>query len=217
MATEVIVVDYGMANLLNVARALTHCGATVKITDNPSDVALASRLVVPGVGAFQDSIHEVTVRGFSDPIRRYVDTGRPFLGICVGMQLLFDASEEFGEHAGLGILPGRVRAVPAVTASGQRQRVPHIGWSHLDAPASGRGWSGTLLQPFEGQRPAPALYFVHSFAAYPDLDGDRLADCLYGGHRICAAVQRGNIMATQFHPERSGDAGLRLLKHFIEM
>jgi glutamine amidotransferase len=215
MATEVVLVDYGMANLLNVARALSHCGATVKITENPADVERATRLVVPGVGAFQDSIEEVKRRGFVDAIRRYVETGRPFLGICVGMQILFDVSEEFGEHAGLGILPGRVRAVPAETATGEKQRVPHIGWSHLHAPESGRAWDRTLLQPFEGQQ--PAVYFVHSFAPVPDEDRDRLADCLYGGRRICAAVQRGNIMATQFHPERSGKAGLTLLKHFIEM
>jgi glutamine amidotransferase len=215
MGSEVLLVDYGMANLLNVARALAHCGAGVKITEDPAELAGASRVVVPGVGAFQDSMDEVTTRGFGDAIRRYVETERPFLGICVGMQILFDFSEEFGEHQGLGILPGRVRAVPDETSSGEKQRVPHIGWSHLHAPASGRGWNGTLLEPFEGER--PALYFVHSFAPYPDEDRDRLADCLYGGQRICAAVQRGNIMATQFHPERSGEAGLTLLKHFLEM
>jgi imidazole glycerol-phosphate synthase subunit HisH len=215
MSTGVLLVDYGMANLLNVARALSHCGATVKITENPADLERADRVVVPGVGAFQDSIHEVTTRGLSDAIKRYIESGRPFLGICVGMQLLFDISEEFGEHAGLGILPGRVSGVPRVTVSGQKQRIPHIGWNHLHAPASGRSWSRTLLQPFEGMN--PAVYFVHSFAPYPAEESDRLADCLYGGQRICAAVQRGNIMATQFHPERSGEAGLTVLKHFLKI
>lgn len=215
MATEILLVDYGMANLLNVARALRHCGANVKITEDPADLEDASRVVVPGVGAFQDSINEITSRGFSDAIRRYIETGRPFLGICVGMQMLFDVSEEFGEHPGLGILPGRVREVPSETLTGEKQRVPHIGWNHLETPGTGRRWSGTFLQQFEGQR--PALYFVHSFAAYPEAETDRLADCLYGGHRICAAVQRDNIMATQFHPERSGEAGLNLLKHFVEL
>ena len=215
MPTDVLLVDYGMANLLNVARALSHCGATVKVTEDPAEVERADRVVVPGVGAFQDSIHEVTTRGFSDAIKRYIDTGRPFLGICVGMQLLFDASEEFGEHAGLGILPGRVRAIPAETVTGEKQRVPHIGWNHLQPAATGRSWDETFLRPFVGGR--PAVYFVHSFAPHPDIDSDRLADCVYGGHRICAAVQRGNIMATQFHPERSGEAGLTLLKHFLQI
>jgi glutamine amidotransferase len=203
-----------MANLLNVARALTHCGANVKITENPSDLAAANRVVVPGVGAFADCIRELTDRGFSDAIKSYIETGRPFLGICVGMQMLFDVSEEFGEHRGLGILSGRVKAVPSQTASGEKQRVPHIGWNHLHAPTNGRGWRGSFLEPFEGT--TPPVYFVHSFAACPEIDSDRLADCMYGGHRISAAVQRGNVMATQFHPERSGEAGLRLLKHFVD-
>lgn len=215
MNRRVTLLDYGMCNMLNVARAFEHAGAELRITEDPAEAASADRLVVPGVGAFQDSIQEVTSRGFGDAIRRYVDTGRPMLGICVGMQILFDASEEFGEHAGLGILPGRVKAIPATTTEGAPQRVPHIGWNHLVAPATGRSWEGTLLAPLAGRD--PAVYFVHSFAAQPADPADRLADCIYGGHRICAAVQRGNVMATQFHPERSGETGLDVVRHFIAM
>jgi glutamine amidotransferase len=215
MAKRITLVDYGMANMLNVARAFEHCGADVKVTEDPADAITADRLVVPGVGAFQDSIHEVVKRGFGDAIRQYVDTGRPLFGICVGMQILFDVSEEFGEHQGLGILPGRVTAVPNVTKSGDAQRVPHIGWNHLLSPQSGRDWQGSLLQPFATDK--PAVYFVHSFAAQPAIETDRLADCMYGGHRICAAVQRDNIMATQFHPERSGETGLAIVRQFLEI
>ncbi|MEY4564108.1 MAG: imidazole glycerol phosphate synthase subunit HisH [Pseudomonadota bacterium] len=212
---KITIVDYGMCNLLNVARAFEHCGAEVLVTEDPAAVAQAERLVVPGVGAFRDSMNEVNSRGFADAIRNFAHTTRPMFGICVGMQMLFDASEEFGEHAGLGILPGRVKPVPSLTLDGKPQRVPHIGWNHLVEPAAGRSWAGTLLEPIVDTH--PAVYFVHSFAAEPMRDADRLADCLYGGHRICAAVQNNNLMATQFHPERSGEIGLSLVRRFLAL
>lgn len=215
MTIKITIADYGVGNLLNVARAFQHCGADVHVTENPAEIADAERLVVPGVGAFEDSIGELTKRGFADEIKRYAESARPLFGICVGMQMLFDVSEEFGEHKGLGILTGKVRAVPNTTTSGQMQRVPHIGWGHLIPPENGRSWEGTFLQSFETVR--PAVYFVHSYAAYPERDSDRLADCLYGGHRICAAVKRDNILATQFHPERSGEIGLTMVRSFLAL
>lgn len=210
---SVTIVDYGMCNLLNVVRAFEHCGAKVTVTEDPKDVATASRLVVPGVGAFGDSIKEVNVRGFGDALKAFSQSTKPMFGICVGMQMLFDVSEEFGEHAGLGILPGRVQAVPSVTKEGVPQRVPHIGWNHLVEPEVGRSWCGTLLEPMVGIH--PAVYFVHSFSAVPEVTLDCLADCVYGGHRICAAVQRDNLMASQFHPERSGEIGLGMIRQFL--
>ncbi len=213
MSNKITLLDYGMCNMLNVARAFEHCGAEVIITEDAAIAQEAEKLVVPGVGAFRDSIREIEARGFGDAIKRFIGTGRPFLGICVGMQMLFEVSEEFGEHAGLGVLAGRVLAIPRLTTDGVAQRVPHIGWNHLATPETGRSWRSTLLEEFEGKH--PAFYFVHSFAAQP-LDPDiRLADTVYGGHRICAAVQRENVMATQFHPERSGEMGLHLIRHFM--
>lgn len=210
---SVSIVDYGMCNLLSVARAFEHCGAKVNVVEEPRAVGSADRLVVPGVGAFSDSMKEIIERGFDDEIRNFVGTGRPIFGICVGMQMLFDTSEEFGEHAGLGILPGRVRAVPSLGTDGQVQRVPHIGWNHLIETEGGRDWRDTLLAPMVGTE--PAVYFVHSFSAVPAVVADRLADCYYGGHRICAAVQRNNLMASQFHPERSGPVGLAMIRQFL--
>ena len=215
MTIKITIADYGVGNLLNVARAFQRCGADVHVAENPFEITRADRLVVPGVGAFEDSIGELTRRGFSDEVKRHAESARPLLGICVGMQMLFDVSEEFGEHTGLGILAGKVKAVPNETTSGLMQRVPHIGWGHLIPPENGRNWQGTFLQPFEAMR--PAVYFVHSFAAYPEKESDRLADCLYGGHRICAAVKRDNIMATQFHPERSGEIGLSMIRSFLSL
>jgi glutamine amidotransferase len=205
--------DYGMCNMLNVARALEYAGAKVHVTEDPKEAVAAERLVVPGVGAFSECMRAVNTLGHGDAILEFVKSGRPMLGICVGMQILFEASEEFGETPGLGILPGRVRLIPNVTRSGAPQRVPHIGWNHLIEPAGGRSWEKTLLQPFGAV--GPAVYFVHSFAAQPSTDNHRLADCDYGGHRISAMVKRDNITATQFHPERSGTVGLRMLKEFL--
>lgn len=214
MPASVTVLDYGLCNLFNVARAFAHIGVEVKIVQDPAAADSADRLVVPGVGAFKDSMLAVTAKGLDGAIRTFIDHERPFLGICVGMQILFDTSEEFGEHAGLGILPGRVKALSKVTTDGNPQRVPHIGWNGLVTPESGRGWQHTLLETTPVNS---ALYFVHSFAAVPDDPSVRLADCLYGGHRICAAVQRDNIMATQFHPERSGELGLNVLRQFMQI
>ena len=213
MSTKITLLDYGMCNMLNVARALEHAGADVHVTEAPKDAVAAERLVVPGVGAFSECMRAVNDLGHGDAIREFVKSGRPMLGICVGMQILFEASEEFGETPGLGILPGRVRLVPNATTTGARQRVPHIGWNHLIEPQAGRIWGKTLLEPFGTV--GPAVYFVHSFAAQPSNDDDRLADCDYGGHRISAMVKRDNLTATQFHPERSGTVGLRMLKEFL--
>jgi glutamine amidotransferase len=215
LKNKVILLDYGMCNMLNVARAFEYCGVDVTITGDAGVAQNANKLVVPGVGAFRDSMLEIESRGFGDVIRRFVETGRPFLGICVGMQMLFERSAEFGDHAGLGILEGRVEPIPKMTSDGLPQRIPHIGWNHLVPPETDRSWHGSLIEEFEGKQ--PAVYFVHSFAAEPTDPAIRLADTIYGGHRVCAAVQRDNLMATQFHPERSGEPGLRIISRFMRI
>lgn len=212
MSTPVTVLDYGIGNLLNVVRALEHCGASVTVVDKAAPgVADAPRLVLPGVGAFGDGMAELRSRGFDDLVKRFAATGRPFLGICVGLQMLFDVSEEMGEHAGLGLVAGRVQAVPATGTDGTPHRIPHIGWRPLEAA---REWKGTLLQEVS---PGERAYFVHSFAAVPADDSVRLADVQYDGQRICAAVQSGNLHGCQFHPERSAHAGLSMLRNFLAL
>lgn len=209
-AKAVTVLDYGIGNLLNVLRALDHCGATVRVAARASAADLDSpRLVLPGVGAFGDGMAELRARGFDDLVRRFAATGRPFLGICAGMQMMFDSSEEMGEHRGLGLLRGRVRAVPAQALDGSRQRIPHIGWRPLQ-PAG--PWAGTLL---EGVAPGERVYFVHSFCAEPLEERARLAAVDYGGHSLCAAVHHENLQGCQFHPERSAGTGLAMLKRFL--
>jgi imidazole glycerol-phosphate synthase subunit HisH len=210
---NVTVVDYDIGNLYSVQRALETVGARVGWGSDAAAVERAERLVLPGVGAFADCMQGLRERGLVDALRHYALSGRPLLGICVGMQMLADASEEFGEHAGLGVIPGRVRAIPRQDTQGQAHNIPHIGWSALRRPP-GRDWDETLL---DGSTDGTAVYLVHSFALEPLIESDRLADCVYGGHRICAAVARGRVAGTQFHPEKSGPAGLRMLARFMSL
>jgi imidazole glycerol-phosphate synthase subunit HisH len=215
ISKRVTILDYGMCNLLNVARAVAYVGLDADVTDDVSAARTAERLIVPGVGAFARSMAQITAAGFDDAIRDFVATGRPFLGICVGMQVLFDASDEFGTHDGLGLLSGRVVQIPKLTKTDQKQRVPHIGWNHLVPSVQQRPWEGSILQPLAGS--TPAVYFVHSFACQPADPAVHLADTMYGGHRLCAAVMAKNIMGTQFHPERSSSTGLQVLRQFGAM
>ncbi|MCW5221409.1 imidazole glycerol phosphate synthase subunit HisH [Verminephrobacter aporrectodeae] len=211
----VTVMDYGIGNLLNVVRALQHCGASVRVVECATAVpALPERLVLPGVGAFMGGMAEMRQRGFDDLVRRFGATGRPFLGICAGVQMLFDVGEEFGEHPGLGLIPGRVKPVAEATPAGGSHRIPHIGWSALGRSAARPTWAHSpLAQMPEGE----SVYFVHSFAPVPANEAHRLADTFYDGVRICAAVGRDNIWGCQFHPERSGEHGLGVLRSFLAL
>lgn len=211
----VTVIDYGIGNLLNVVRALQHCGAEVTVADNATQVVdMPDRLVLPGVGAFTDGMLELKARGFDDLVKNFTLTERPFLGICVGAQMLFDVGEEFGDHPGLGLIPGRVVPVPQIDASGKQHRIPHIGWSALEKPATRSSWKDTILNRIE---PLEPMYFVHSFAPAPTNEEHRLADTYYNGVRICAAVARGSIYGCQFHPERSAQHGLNILSAFLAL
>jgi glutamine amidotransferase len=209
---QVTVVDYGMGNLYSVRRALERCGAEVTLTAEPAQIDAAWRLVLPGVGAFADGMLGLRERGLIEPLRRYAASRRPLLGICLGMQMLASVSEEFGQHEGLDIIPGRVVAVPYRTTEGQAQKIPHIGWNRLVAPP-GAEWSDSLLR---GTPEGTAVYLVHSYSVIPDDPRYRLADCLYGGHRIAAAIRRDRVVGCQFHPEKSGEAGLAMLAQFLQ-
>lgn len=209
--SRVAVLDYDSGNLLSVCRALEHCGARVELVERPERVADASRLVLPGVGAFADCMTALRQRGFDEALRAFAATGRPVLGICVGMQMLFDSSDEFGRSAGIGLLPGVIRRIPSTDGTGSVRKVPHIGWSDL---VPDRDWQGTLL---ESIAPNAAVYFVHSYAAQPEFRSHILAHCVYAGLSIPACVNRENISGCQFHPEKSGPNGLKILRGFLEL
>lgn len=209
---KVSIINYGLSNLLSVQRAAEFCGAEVEFVQTPEGVLAAQRLILPGVGAFEDGMNGLAKLGLVDPIRQKAAGGTPLLGICLGMQMLFDESDEFGVHQGLGLIPGRVERIPALDIDGAPQRVPNIGWRAL-LPAHG-SFAGTVLAdvPERGE-----CYFVHSYEAKPQSDADRLANTPYGGRLICAAAQNGSVIGTQFHPEKSGPVGLSILKAFLEL
>jgi glutamine amidotransferase len=209
---EVTVIDYGVGNLLSVQRGLEHCGAKVILTADPKKILAAKRVVLPGVGAFANAMQALASLGLVAVIRELAQHEIPLLGICLGMQLLLEESNEFGLTAGLSLIPGRVIAIPDFTVSGSRQKIPHIGWNSLKPAYVTEDWHHTLL---EDNEPGEAAYFVHSFMAVPTNKAHRIADCLYGGHKIAAVISRDKITGCQFHPEKSGEVGLKVLRRFI--
>lgn len=203
----IAIVDYGMGNLRSAQKGFAKAGHEAVITDSPEEIAAADAVVLPGVGAFKDCYDGLCERGLEQPVRDAAASGRPFLGICVGFQLLFDESEEGGVSPGLGIFPGRVVRFPSAKDSGLK--VPHMGWNQLEQIP---GKKCPLLP--EGD--SPFVYFVHSYYAVPTDDDIVLATCAYGV-RFPAIVGRENVYACQFHPEKSQDAGIALLRAFGDL
>lgn len=201
---QIAIVDYGMGNLRSAAKALEHVGAAVIVTSRRSELLEADALVLPGVGAFPEAMRRIEERSLAAPIRERVGSGAPLLGICLGMQLLFEFSDEHGGAAGLGLLPGRVEAMD-VSGAGDL-KLPHIGWSNVEPRLQGPLTAG--LAP-EGD----PFYFVHSFVARPE-PAHLLATSAHG-REFAAIVGDGNVFGTQFHPEKSSAAGLRMLSAFV--
>lgn len=206
------IIDYGIGNLRSLAKAFAAAGVAVERTADPTRIAEAERLVLPGVGAFGACADALASHGLTDLVRQRAEAGVPLLGVCVGMQLLFEASEERPgadgrAHDGLGLLPGRiVRFAPGLAADGQRLKVPHMGWNQLRTVHP-----HPILEGADGDW----VYFVHSYHAAPSADGDRLATVAYGGD-VPAVTGRDNVVGVQFHPEKSARAGLAMLRRFAD-
>lgn len=198
----IVIVDYGVGNLRSVQKGLERVGATAVVSDNAAVLDAAQGVILPGVGAFGDGMDNLVARRLVGPVLRQVEDGKPVLGICLGMQLLFEESEEMGRHQGLGLLPGRVVRFPD-----DHLKVPHIGWNQL------LGTRGELLRGIQDEAYA---YFVHSYYALPEEPGDVLATTEYG-LEFASAVGRGRIWGAQFHPEKSQEVGLRLLENFASL
>jgi imidazole glycerol-phosphate synthase subunit HisH len=211
---SVVVVDYGSGNVFSVCRALEVVGASPQLSGDPEIVASANMLILPGVGSFQSVKARLLEAGLHEAIGRFLQHERPFLGICVGMQLLFDYSEEHGRSEGWGIIPGAVTKIPTHSVDGKTRRVPFIGWTDVSPgnASQGASWSAALLGAHGQAR--PSYYFVHSFAAVPKFKDDIFAVTDYDGFQITAAVKRDHVFGVQFHPERSGPDGLRVLSAF---
>lgn len=203
---RVALLDYGMGNLFSVAQACRAVGLEVALAADPEAVRGSDALIVPGVGAFGDAMAHLARTGLDAAVKDLVRAGKPYLGLCLGMQLLFASSEEFGGHPGLGLLPGTVGRLPASTPRVPRLRVPHIGWSPVHPVEQPWGRS-----PLSGVRPGEYVWFVHSFVARPDRRSDWLCATDYDGFEVCSGVARENVVGLQFHPEKSGPAGLSVL------
>lgn len=208
---KVVIVDYGVGNLLSVQRAVEECGAEAITSSEPDLIAQADRVILLGVGAFAKGMQALESLGLVEVIKAIAADGIPLLGICLGMQLLLDESEEHGMTKGLGIIPGRVVPVPAFGIDGASVKIPHIAWNSMVLAEEAATWNGTILQ---NSTPGDAVYFVHSFMALPENPSMRIADCLYGGNRISAVLGNRNVVGCQFHPEKSGENGIKILEKF---
>ena len=207
----IIVIDYGSGNLRSVAKALQSVGGQVQISQKAADLKRASHLVLPGVGAFADCYRNLTSGQLLAPLLAHIQAGKPFLGICVGMQLLFSESHEFGIHPGLNLIPGPVLGFAKKTPDPEDKerflKIPHMGWNRVQQSRPHRLWRDIP----EGAH----FYFVHSFYACPTDETMVVGESQYGTP-FTAAVAKENLFATQFHPEKSQKQGLRLLQHFVE-
>ena len=205
----IAIIDYGMGNLRSVQKGFEKIGSEALITDDPKVILQAESVVLPGVGAFRDCMHNLEQGGFVEPILKVIAEGRPFLGICVGMQLLFSDSVEFGLYSGLNVIPGHVLRFPdQMTVAGEKLKVPQMGWNQL---------SFKRRPPtFEGVEDGSNVYFVHSYYVKPD-DSSVIATTTDYGIEFCSSIWKDNVVATQFHPEKSQAIGLQILKNFALM
>lgn len=211
---RIVVVDYGMGNIKSVIRGIEHVGATAVLSEDPNDVRKADRVILPGVGAFEDGMKELQRRKLDVALLDYIQTERPLLGICLGMQMLFDESDEHGKHKGLGFIKGRVIKIPQDNNGNTKRKIPHIGWSALRFPHYHQDQSETVL---DSTSEGDFLYFVHSFMAKPDNNKHILAECEYENLSITAFVRKNNISGCQFHPEKSGTTGLKMFDRFLTL
>ena len=210
---EVTIIDYGVGNLLSVQRGLEKCGARVLLSSDAKEILASQRVVLPGVGAFPKAMESLHNLNLVSTIQEFAKLEKPLLAICLGMQLLMDESEEFGITQGLGLISGRVVPVPNADPQGNPVKIPHIGWNDLKTSNSKRDWSGTLL---ENNQIGDAVYFVHSYMAQPFDPENLIAHVEYGGGRIAALTLKDKITGCQFHPEKSGEVGLKILQRFVE-
>lgn len=211
--SEITIIDYGLGNLLSVARGLERTGSKVKFTSDPKIISKASKLVLPGVGAFPKAMKALNQLNLVKVIQDFASSSKPLLAICLGMQLLLDESNEFGITPGLGLIHGKVVQIPKINAKGSLQKIPHIGWSEL-LSSNMENWKGTIL---DNNRLGDAVYFTHSFMGKIVNPDNVLATVCYGGNDIPAVIYKENIFGCQFHPEKSGTNGLQILDAFVNL
>ena len=209
---SVAIIDYFAGNIFSVSRAFEYANCQVSVITEADELSGADYVVLPGVGAFGDGMGRLREQGMVEAIHAFAKTGKPFLGICLGMQMLFSSSEEFGMHEGLGLVEGKVTRLPEQPGL----KIPHIGWNPV-VPPEGKTedrWQNGILESYHSKRD---FYFIHSFAAQTKRAEDCLGETLFGGYRFCSVVRRENVMGTQFHPEKSKQAGMQLIENFLKI
>jgi len=214
--SKIGIVDYGSGNIHSIEKALKYVGAETNLITEPKQVDECDKIILPGVGAFGSASRRLQSLGFKEKILKVIIERKPVLGICVGMQMLFERSFEYGEHSGLAALSGSIEKIKPSVYMGLKVKIPHIGWSAICRPVknSNKLWNKTILK---GISEDTKFYFVHSYSANPKNPDICLADTIYGSQHLTAAVQSGNLYGTQFHPEKSGEAGLVVLENFSKL
>ncbi len=207
---KLVIIDYGLGNLRSVSNAFIYLGVKAQVTSNPMDVLMADGVILPGVGAFADGMAGLKQRNLVQSIFDFVKTGKLFLGICLGAQMLLSKSYEFGEHEGLNLVSGEVKGFRSNPE--EPLKIPHIGWNRLRCQES--SWKKTIL---DGLNEGEQMYFIHSFYLEPSNKDHCLAYTDYGGYHFCSVIAKDNIYGCQMHPEKSATSGLKLLKNFIEL
>lgn len=208
--TNIAIIDCGLANLQSVYYALKYCDSSPYLAEKAEDLSGADAIVLPGVGAFGSFMEELTKRGLDSAIKEMARSSTPLLGICLGMQILFEIGHEFGTHAGLGLISGHV--VKMDEDENEALKLPNMGWRMVH-PSDNTSWDGTILQNLN---PGASVYFMHSYKTVPG-SGHNLAVSLHGSETFCAATKNGNIYGCQFHPEKSGQVGLDILTNFTQL
>lgn len=208
----IAIVDYQLSNMFSVKHAFEHLGVPAVITSDPKEVSEASGTVLPGVGAFGDAMANLKKFKLDRALKEFVGSGRPFLGVCLGLQLIFETSSEFGKHKGLGFIAGDVVKFPAYNTHKEKIRVPQIGWNTIEQPSPSI-WKKT---PFKHLKNHPYMYFVHSYYVRPADTKIITSTTSYMDFSYCSSVLKDNIFATQFHPEKSGTLGIGIYKNWIE-
>ncbi|MBT7237176.1 MAG: imidazole glycerol phosphate synthase subunit HisH [Gammaproteobacteria bacterium] len=211
MKPKISIVDYGLCNLYNVSNALEHIGANITIIDKPHDIEKASHIILPGVGAFKNGMRGLNLRELVQPLKEHIVKNRPFLGICLGMQMMLSKSYEFGEIEGLDIIDGDVEKIPKINSSNITHKIPHIGWNKVIINENVRNHH--LLT---GQDDKSSMYFVHSYRVNCNNKDNIMATTNYNDVNITAIINKNNAYGCQFHPEKSGKYGLNILKQFVK-
>lgn len=212
MNTRVAIVDYRLGNLYSVKLACEHVGLTAEITQDKQTILAAEAVILPGVGAFGSAMATLQELDLLSVLRDVADSGKPLFGICLGQQLLMESSEEFGAHEGLGIIKGTVVRLEQPSEKGRMLKVPQVGWNGIVPPPGG----SFADSPLSTTEPGEQFYFVHSYVVRPEQPEVICALTTYGGIEFCSSIHYGNVFACQFHPERSGEKGLRVYRNFAE-